>query len=200
MERREFITGLVGAAAWPVTARGQRSVPLIGYLAGWPSDRPPRFAAGFQSGLKETDLVEGRDFAIEYRSTSEQTDRLGPVVAETLARRVSVLVAVSDSLALAAKAATTEIPIVYIGGNDPVKIGLVSSLNRPGGNVTGVTVLNVEIAAKRFQLMNEMIPSAPSIAALLDSATPNFDIDFKLADRRRQSRGFSGSHRIREHA
>ena len=123
MERREFITGLLRGGVAGDSA-GAAIGPLIGYLAGWPSDRPPRFAAGFQLGLKETGLVEGRDFAIEYRSTSEQTDRLGPVVAETLARRVSVLVAVSNSLALAAKAATTEIPIVYIGGNDPVKIGL----------------------------------------------------------------------------
>ena len=110
MRRREFITAARRRGGWsPLAARGERSLPLIGYLAGWPSDRPPRFAAGFHLGLKEAGLVEGRDFAIEYRSTSEQTDRVGPVVAETLARRVSVLVAVSDSVALAAKAATTAI-------------------------------------------------------------------------------------------
>ena len=150
MRRREFITLLGGVATgWPLAVRAEHSVSLIGYLAGWPSDRPPRYAAAFHLGLKETGLVEGRDFAIEYRSTGEQTARVVPAVAETVARRVSVIVAVSDSIALAAKAATTAIPIVYIGGNDPVKIGLISSLNRPGGNVTGVTVLNVEIAAKR---------------------------------------------------
>jgi ABC-type uncharacterized transport system substrate-binding protein len=96
-----------------------------------------------------------------------------------LARRVTVIVAVSDSYALAAKAATTAIPIVFIGGNDPVSIGLVTSLNRPGGNVTGVTVLNVEIVAKRLQLLNELIPTAPTVAALLDPATPNFEVDSK---------------------
>src|SRR3954451_11375763 len=117
MRRREFIAGLAGAAAWPAAARGQQPVPLIGYLAGWPSDRPPRFAAGFQAGLKETGLVEGRHFSIEYRSTGEKSDQVLPVVAETMASRVSVFVAVSDSIALAAKAATAAIPIVYIGGN-----------------------------------------------------------------------------------
>ena len=122
MRRREFITLLGGVATgWPLAVRAEHSVSLIGYLAGWPSDRPPRYAAAFHLGLKETGLVEGRDFAIER-----------------------------DRIAIpTARAATTAIPIVYIGGNDPVKIGLISSLNRPGGNVTGVTVLNVEIAAKR---------------------------------------------------
>jgi len=104
-------------------------------------------------------------------------DRLPAIVADVVARRVSVILAVSDSFALAAKAATTAIPIVYIGGNDPVRIGLVSSLSSPGGNVTGVTVLNVEIAAKRLQLLNELIPTAPTIAALLDPATPNLEMD-----------------------
>jgi ABC-type uncharacterized transport system substrate-binding protein len=105
--------------------------------------------SGVSTGLKETGLVERRDFAIEYRSTNGHNERLPAIVADVVARRVAVIVAVSDSFALAAKAATTAIPIVYIGGNDPVRIGLVASLNSPGGNVTGVTVLNVEIAAKR---------------------------------------------------
>ena len=126
---------------------------------------------------RPTRLIEGRDFQIEHRSTAGQMDRLPAVVAEVVARRVSVILAVSDSFALAAKAATTAIPIVYIGGNDPVRIGLVSSLSNPGGNVTGVTVLNVEIAAKRLQLLNEVIPTAASIAAILDPATPNLEID-----------------------
>jgi putative tryptophan/tyrosine transport system substrate-binding protein len=134
---------------------------------------------GFQQGLKETGLIEGRDFAIEYRSPAGQTDRLPATVADVVARRVTVILAVSDSYALAAKAATTAIPIVFIGGNDPVSIGLVTSLNRPGGNVTGVTVLNVEIAAKRLQLLNELIPTTSTIAVLLDPATPNFEIDSK---------------------
>jgi ABC-type uncharacterized transport system substrate-binding protein len=173
VKRRAFITLLGGAAAWPLAARAQQAMPVIGYLSG----ASMTGEAGFQQGLKETGLIEGRDFAIEYRSTNGQIDRLPAIVADVVARRVSVILAVSDSFALAAKAGTTAIPIVYIGGNDPVRIGLVSSLNSPGGNVTGVTVLNVEIAAKRLQLLNELIPSAPTIVALLDPGTPNFEID-----------------------
>jgi len=174
MKRREFITLLGGAAAWPVAARAQQaSIPVIGYLSG----ASMTGEAGFRLGLKETGLVEGRDFAIEYRSTGGQMDRLPAIVAEMVAAKVPVILALSDSCALAAKAATTAIPIVYIGGNDPVRIGLVSSLSNPGGNVTGVTVLNVEIAAKRLQLLHELIPTAPTIAAMLDPATPNLEID-----------------------
>ena len=176
MKRRDFITVLGAAAAWPVAARAQQAtIPVIGYLSG----ASMTGEAGFRLGLKEIGLVEGHGFAIEYRSTGGQMDRLPAIVAEVVARKVTVILALSDSFALAAKAATTAIPIVYIGGNDPVRIGLVASLNNPGGNVTGVTVLNVEIAAKRLQLLNELIPTAPSIAALLDPATPNFAIDSK---------------------
>jgi putative ABC transport system substrate-binding protein len=174
MRRREFITLLGGAvAAWPLSARAEQAMPVVGYLSG----ALMTGEAGFEQGLKETGLVEGRDFVIEHRSTGGQTDRLPTIVAEVVARQVAVILAVSDSFALAAKSATTTIPIVYIGGNDPVRIGLVSSLNSPGGNITGVTVLNVEIAAKRLQLVKELIPTAPTIAALLDPATPNLEID-----------------------
>jgi putative ABC transport system substrate-binding protein len=174
MIRREFITLLGGAAvACPLGVWAQQAVPVIGYLSG----ASMTGEAGFQQGLKETGLIEGRDVAIEYRSTNGQIDRLSAIIADVVARRVSVILAVSDSFALAAKAGTTAIPIVYIGGNDPVRIGLVSSLNHPGGNVTGVTVLNVEIAAKRLQLLHELIPTAPTIVAVLDPGTPNFEID-----------------------
>jgi ABC-type uncharacterized transport system substrate-binding protein len=184
VRRRQFITLLGSAAAasctgWPLAAHAQQgTMPVIGYLtAGKFMEGEP---AGFQQGLKETGLVEGRDFAIEYRSTSSQSDRLSAVVADVVSRRVTVIVAVSDLYALAAKAATTAIPIVFVGGNDPVSIGLVTSLNRPTGNITGVTVLNVEIAAKRLQLLNELVPSAPTIAALLDRNTAvNVEIDTK---------------------
>ena len=181
LRRREFL-GVVGvaAAAWPLAARAQQApIPVIGYLSGGASGGMPGERAGFQQGLKETGLVEGRDFAIEYRSAGGQNDRLPAIVADVVARRVTVIVAVSDSYALAAKAATTSTPIVYVGGADPVSIGLVTSLSRPGGNVTGVTVLNVEIAAKRLQLLNELIPTARTIAALLDPATPSFEINSK---------------------
>src|SRR5262245_8716800 len=175
IRRREFIMLLGGAAAaWPFAAQAQQApIPVIGYLSG----ASMTGEAGFRLGLKETGLVEGRDFAIEYRSTGGQMDRLPAIVAEVVARKVPVILALSDSFALAVKAATTAIPIVYIGGNDPVRIGLISSLSSPGGNVTGVTVLNVEIAAKRLQLLHELIPTAPTIAAMLDPATPNLEID-----------------------
>ena len=176
MRRRQFITLLGGAvAAWPIKGRAQQAaMPVIGYLSGWASMTGD---TGVQEGLKEIGLVEGRDFAIA-RSIGGQTDRLPAIVADVVARRVTVILAVSDLYALAAKAATTEIPIVFIGGNDPVSIGLVTSLNRPGGNVTGVTVLNVEIAAKRLQVLNELMPAAASIAALLEGgAGPNLGID-----------------------
>jgi putative ABC transport system substrate-binding protein len=175
VNRRQFITLLGGAAAArPIAAWAQlATIPVIGYLSGAAMTGD----AGFQLGLKETGLVEGRDFAIEYRSPGDQTDQLSAIVADVVARRVAVILAVSDSYALAAKAATKVIPIVYVGGNDPVRIGLVTSLNSPGGNATGVTVLNVEIAAKRLQLLKELIPNAPTFAALLDPATPNFEID-----------------------
>jgi putative tryptophan/tyrosine transport system substrate-binding protein len=182
IRRRKFITFLGGAAAaWPLGARAQQQVPVpvIGYLSGGASGGMPGERPGFQQGLKEIGLLEGRDFAIEYHSAGDRNDRLPAMVADVVARRVMVIVAVSDSYALAAKAATTSIPIVYVGGNDPVRIGLVTSLNRPEGNVTGVTVLNVEIAAKRLQLLHELIPASPTIAALLDPGTPNFEIDSK---------------------
>jgi ABC-type uncharacterized transport system substrate-binding protein len=173
--RRECIALLGGGAAvWPFAARAQQpAMPVIGYL----TPQSITGEAGFQQGLKETGLIEGRDFAIDYRSTGGQPDRLPAIVADVVARKVTMIVAISDIFALAAKAATKAIPIVYIGGNDPVRIGLISSLSSPGGNVTGVTVLNVEIAAKRLQLLNELIPTAPTIAALLDPATPNLEID-----------------------
>jgi putative tryptophan/tyrosine transport system substrate-binding protein len=175
MRRREFITLLGSAAAWPTAAGAQQlSMPVIGYLSGWASMTGD---TGVQEGLREIGLVEGRDFAIA-RSIGGQTDRVPAIVADVVARRVTVILAVSDLYALAAKAATTETPIVFIGGNDPVSIGLVTSLNRPGGNVTGVTVLNVEIAAKRLQVLNELMPSAASFAALLEGgAGPNLGID-----------------------
>ena len=151
MRRREFIRLLGGAAAWPPAAQAQPSaMPVIGYLTAGKFMEGE--SAGFQQGLKETGLVEDRDFAIEYHSTSGQLSRLPAIIADVVARRVTMIVAVSDPYAQAAKAATTTIPIVFIGGGDPVRIGLVTSLNRPSGNVTGVTVLNVEIAAKRLQL------------------------------------------------
>jgi ABC-type uncharacterized transport system substrate-binding protein len=178
VKRREFITLLGGATVtWPLAARAQQ--PTIGFLhLGSPdsSEVPMRLRA-FHQGLGTHGYFEGQNVAVEYRWAKGQNDQVEKLAADLVSRHVSVIMAVSDASALAARSATTVIPVVFVGGNDPVNIGLVTSLNRPGGNLTGVTVLNVEIAAKRLQVLNELIPATTSIAALLDRTAPNFETD-----------------------
>ena len=174
MRRREFII-ILGGAAWPFAARAQQpAMPAIGYLD---SQSPGTFTDtllhGFRQGLKETGFVEGESVKIEYHYAENQLDRV-PVLAANLVRReVAVIVAAAPSSALAAKAATTTIPIVFGMGDDPVKIGLVASLNRPGGNLTGINFLSRELAAKRLELLREMVPTAVRVAVLVD---PNFSL------------------------
>jgi putative tryptophan/tyrosine transport system substrate-binding protein len=174
MRRRKFIALLGGAAAaWPLAARAQQpSMPVIGFLHSVSADLYADQVRGFHHGLGEKGYAEGRNVLIEYRWAGDQYDRLPALAADLVHREVSVIVTNAPG-ALPAKAATTTIPIVFVTGVDPVAIGLVGSLARPDGNVTGVTTLNVEVVPKRLELLHEMVPAIPVIAALVNPTNPN---------------------------
>jgi putative ABC transport system substrate-binding protein len=173
MRRREFIVGLGGATAWPLVARAQRpALPVVGFLNSASADKYAPMVAAFRQGLKETGYVEGQNVAVEYRWAEGQYDRVPAMAAELVRRKVAVIVANTPGN-LVAKAATTTIPIVFTISGDPVQIGLVASLSRPGGNVTGVAQLNVEVGSKRLQLVHELLPTASIIAVLVNPANPN---------------------------
>jgi putative ABC transport system substrate-binding protein len=168
MRRRTFIAGLGSTVAWPGLARAQQpAVPVIGFL-DWASPRPNAGQiVAFREGLAEAGFIEGRNLAIEYRWANSQLARLPALAAELVSHQVAVIVAVSaTSPALAAKGATSTIPIVFECGDDPVKVGLVASLNRPGGNVTGVTSFNTELGGKRFSLLRDLVPQATTVGFL----------------------------------
>ena len=168
IRRRDFIALLSGAAAWPLAARAQQpAMPVIGFLRSASLIDVPHFVAAFRRGLKEAGYVEGQNVAIEFRSAENQPDRLPALVADLLGRPVAVIVGDNVS-ALAAKTATKTIPIVFAGGGDPVQEGLVASLNRPGGNVTGITSLNADIAAKRLGVLRELVPQATRYFTLVN--------------------------------
>ena len=169
--RRKFLATLGGAAAtWPLAARAQQPpMPVVGFVRDVTPDVSDARATAFRQALKEAGFVEGQNVAIEYRS--EQTDRLPLVVADLLRRQVALIVGNTPS-ALAAKARTTTVPIVFVTGGDPVEVGLVASLNRPGGNVTGISFMSVELAAKQLGLLRELRPGAARIAVLVDPKFP----------------------------
>ena len=174
MKRREFMTLLGGAAAWPLSARAQQpAMPVIGYLGVSSFEKSAATSLlAFKRGLAETGYVEERNVTIEYRWADDVYQRLPALALELVQRRVAVLVAAGSPAALPAKVATTVIPTVFMIGSDPVELGLVASLNRPGGNLTGVAYLNVEVAPKRLELLHEFVPAAKSIAMLVNPANP----------------------------
>jgi putative ABC transport system substrate-binding protein len=171
MKRREFIGLISGVAAtWPFVVRAQQPVPVIGYLSSASSQGHASYLAGFHEGLREGGFIEGQNVTIEYRWANGQYQRLPELAADLVRRHVALIAAGSTPAALAAKAATTTIPIVFEMAGDPVRIGLVAGLDRPGGNVTGVANMNIQMTPKRLQLLHEAVPSAKVMALLVNPA------------------------------
>ena len=200
MKRRDFITLLVGAAAWPLSARAQQTaMPVIGFLNSYSSSDAfaQRFLAAFHQGLKQAGYVENQNVAIEYRWAGSEYERLTALATELARRPVNVIATGSSSLAvLAAKTATTTIPIVFLMGGDPVKLRLVASLNRPGGNLTGITTLNTEITPKRVEVLRELVPTTTIMAVLVNPTNnpANVEVEIRQAEAAANSLGLQTIH------
>ena len=181
MKRREFITLLGGAAVtWPFAARAQQpGVPVVGFIDPRSPDTTLDLLRAFRLGLRENSYVERENVAIEYRWADNQLDRLSALAKELVRQRVSVIVTSGFAAAQTAKAATTTLPIVFLTGDDPVKSGLVANLPRPAGNLTGISFLAAELAAKQFDLLRELLPSANRVAALVNPTNPNVEYTLK---------------------
>jgi putative ABC transport system substrate-binding protein len=191
LKRRDFITLLGGAVTWPLMARAQRPMPVVGFLNGAsPTELASRVAA-FRDGLKEKGYVEGQSVAIEYRWGLGQYERLPGMAADLARHRVAVIAATGGVPSVrAAKAATSEIPIVFTMGGDPVAFGLVDSLNRPGSNVTGITLISGEIVSKRIALLRDLLPGARTLSVLMNSTTPASGAEAAVAERAAQTIGW----------
>jgi putative ABC transport system substrate-binding protein len=191
MKRREFITLLGGAAgAWPLPVRAQpTAMPVVGWINSGSRDALERPLVAFRQSLADSGYIEGQNLAIEYRWADGDYEELPKLAADLVARRVSVIIAGAPPAVIAAKAATTKIPIVFTSGGNPVELGFVSSLNQPGGNVTGVSFLVNELGGKRLELLRELVPHVESIGLLVNPTRPSFQSEVKAAQQAAQTLG-----------